>query len=88
MEEIKDPLFKRSGHGLRPLNRLKGGIQTDFDSVFRETWTSLATRNSNLKQGSLSGARVANFVLSEEECFFINSERSLLVARTIAQEPR
>lgn len=86
VEEINAPLFKRSGHGMRPLNRLKGGIQTDFDAVFRETWTSLATRNSNLKQGSLSGARVANFVLSEEECFFINSERSLLVARTVAQE--
>ncbi len=86
VEQINDPLFKRSGHGLRPINRLRSGIQTDFDSVFRETWTSLATRNDNLKKGSLTGARVANFVLSEEECFFINSERSLLVARVIAQE--
>ena len=86
VEEINDPLFKRSAHGLRPINRVRGGIQTDFDAVFRETWTSLASRNSNLKKGSLTGARVANFLLSEEECFFINSERSLLVARTIAQE--
>ena len=61
-------------------------ISTDFDIVFRETNTSLATRNNNLLKGSLTGSKIVHFIVSKEECFFIDSEHSLKVANILFSE--
>lgn len=83
VEEIRQPLFKRTAYGLQAINPPKG-LCTDFDFVYRESNVSLATKNRNLKVGSLRGPLVVNFTVSSEECFYIDSERSLQIAEIIA----
>lgn len=83
VEELRDPLFQRNSHGLQPINPPKG-VSTDFDIVYRETNTALATKSSNLCGGSLTGPAVVNFLVSREECFFINSEQTLKIAEIIS----
>lgn len=85
VEELRDPLFKREGHGLKALNPAKG-VSTDFDIVYRESHTSLATRNYNFQAGSLTGASIVNFIVSKDESFFINTELKLKIAKIIAEE--
>ncbi len=80
VEEIRDPLYERTPHGLLAINPHKG-ISTDFDAIYRESNTSLTTKSINFKTGSLTGSKVVNFIVSKEECFFINSHMNLEIAR-------
>lgn len=84
VEEIKDPLFRRMPHGLSPVNPDKG-ISVDFEIIYRESNTSLATKNINFKTGALTGPKVVNFIVSKEECFFIDSQMNLDIARKISE---
>lgn len=85
VEEIKFPLYRRSSHGLQPIN-LQKNFSSDFEIIYCDTSTSLSTRNKNLKFGSLSGSTIVNFLVSPEECFFIDSERKLKIARVMEEE--
>ena len=73
VEELRTQLFKRDSHGLQSLNPPKG-LTTDFDIIYRETNASLATRNRNFKKGALDGPSVVHFVVSQDECFFVEVE--------------
>jgi len=84
VEEVKDPLFKRMPHGLMAINPAKG-LSTDFDVVYRESNTSLATKNINFKTGSLTGPKIVNFIVSRDESFFINSHMNLEIARKMCE---
>ena len=79
VQEIRSPLYKRASFGLQPLNP-PVGFSTDFDTVYCQTNTFLATRNKNFSSGALMGPRVVNFVVSERENLFINSEHTLQIA--------
>lgn len=85
VEAIHSDLFKRSSHGLVPLNR-SGDIYSDFDVIYRDVKTCLATQTKNFKKGSLMGPSVVSFEVSTAECFFISSEKDLKVAKLLAQE--
>lgn len=82
--EIQDQLYRRSSHGLVPLNNF-GNFISDFDTVYSEVRTCMATRNSNLKTGSLTGAKIVNFIVPREEAFFIHTKRDFEIARLIVQ---
>jgi CMP-N-acetylneuraminic acid synthetase len=82
VEEIREGLFKRTPHGLMQINS-KGALTSDFDIVYGETRTTLATMNKNIKKGSLTGSRIVNFVLPKEENFFIHTKRDLEIARLL-----
>ena len=82
VEEIKEPVFCRTSFGLRAVNSVTG-IRSDFDFVYREGNVAIATRNSNLRSGSLIGARPANFIVAHEESFFIDSEKGLRIAHIL-----
>ena len=84
VEEIHSQLFRRSAHGLETINPT-GEMSSDFDIIYRDAKTCLATRNRNLARGSLTGASVASFVVSAAECFFIGSEDDLRIAHIMAQ---
>jgi glycosyltransferase involved in cell wall biosynthesis len=84
VEEIESPLYRKTGYGLKPINPPRG-FTTDFDTIYRESNTFLATKNRNLKSGSLTGATIANFVVSKKECFMIDSEMDLEVARMLVK---
>lgn len=85
VEETNSPLYKKGAHGLQPINP-RGELSSDFTTIYRECSTALATKNKNLKTGSLTGSSIVNFIVSNEEGFFINSERTLKIAKIIAEE--
>ena len=82
VEEIKDLLFKRGPHGMQPINPQKG-LTIDFDIVYREANIALATKNRNLGNGAVTGPTTVHFVVPNDECFFIDSERKLKIADII-----
>jgi glycosyltransferase involved in cell wall biosynthesis len=82
VEEINEPLFKRMPHGLVQINS-KGILTSDFDIVYGETRTCMATKNTNLKKGSLTGSKIVNFLVPKEERFFIHTESDLKIARLL-----
>jgi len=83
VEEISYPVFQRLNNGLVPVNR-RNAMAGDIGKLYRETMATLATRNKNIKAGSLTGASVVNFVAPEAESFGVTSEQQLEVARILA----
>lgn len=80
VEEIEQTVFRRTRHGLEPLNRV-GSFRSDFDLLYRDVRSCIATRNRVLTTGSLQGKSAVSFVVSAAECFFIDSEHKLRLAR-------
>lgn len=85
VEEIREPIYRRSPFGLRPINPAKG-VSSDFDALYRESNTAIAVKNANFASGSLTGPSVANFIVEPDRCFFINSEQSLKIANILDEE--
>lgn len=85
VEEIRSRVFRRTPHGLEPLNS-RGELSSDFDLLYRDPQTCIATRNRNLSTGSLAGKSVASFIVSAAECFFIDSEHAIRVARHMVND--
>ncbi len=84
VEEINKPLYKRTHYGLQRINVAKN-LTSDFDKIYQETYTALATRNRNFNTGSLTGPKIVNYIIPHEECFFISSPLMLEVARKIVE---
>jgi glycosyltransferase involved in cell wall biosynthesis len=80
VEEINGQVFRRTRHGIELLNRL-GELRSDFDMIYRDVQTCVAVRNRNLRTGSLMGRSTVSFVVSAAECFFIDSDHKLKIAR-------
>jgi len=80
VEELGGQVFRRTPHGLEILNR-RGAFRSDFDIIYRDAQTCIATRMSNLPSGSLTGKSVVSFIVSAAECFFIDSQHKLEIAR-------
>ncbi|HOY66357.1 MAG TPA: hypothetical protein PLP29_05670, partial [Candidatus Ozemobacteraceae bacterium] len=83
VQEIHDPLLKRTPNGLVPINYSRG-IRTDFDTIYLQARTASATKNINLKTGSLTGSKIVNFVVPKEESFFIENKKDLEIARLLS----
>jgi glycosyltransferase involved in cell wall biosynthesis len=82
VEEIKEPVLCRTPFGLKAVNSVNG-FRTDSDFVYREANIALATRNKNLRAGSLVGPCPINFIVAQEESFFIDSEKKLRIAHIL-----
>ncbi len=85
VEEIRSQLFRRTRHGLETLNR-SGELRTDYDVVYRDVLSCVATRNRNLPSGSLTGHSIVSFVVPSAECFLIDSAQKLRIAQLMAGE--
>jgi glycosyltransferase involved in cell wall biosynthesis len=85
VEELKGNLFKRSAHGLLPINPFPN-ISTDFNCIYREANTSLALLNKNIRTGSMLGPQIVHFPVNQNEYFFINSEQKLKIAEILLKE--
>ena len=83
VEVIDSQVFRRTPHGLEALNR-RGNIESDFNVIYRDSQTCIATRNANLIRGSMTGSTIVNFELSAPESFFIQTPYHLKVARLMA----
>jgi glycosyltransferase involved in cell wall biosynthesis len=82
LEKFNHPLYRRSAHGLEAINPPKV-MTIDFETVFVDSQTAMATKTINFPKGSLTGSMISNFIVSEDECFVINSNQSLRIAQTI-----
>jgi hypothetical protein len=69
------------------MNR-RGELRSDFDVIYRDVQTCIAVRNRNLPTGSLMGRSAVSFIVSAAECFFIDSEHKLRIARLISADIR
>ena len=82
--EIKEQsLFVRDRFGLRPLylaDSYMGG-----QGFYSDARTCVATRSSIIARGSLVGPRVASFVISPIESFFIGDPDNLRIARMVVR---
>jgi len=85
VEELEGSLFKRSAHGLQPINSFSS-LSTDFNCIYREANTSLALLNKNIKTGSMLGPQIVHFAVNKNEYFFINSEQKLKIAEILLGE--
>jgi len=91
VREVEEDLYKRSSHGLVPITP-QVRMKSDFDVVYATVPSSSAIRNSNLKTGSLTGARISHFIIPQEETFFIRTKRDyeiakILKGKTLMQAP-
>jgi glycosyltransferase involved in cell wall biosynthesis len=82
---VHSDLFKRTRHGLEHLND-GGDLKSDFDYIYQDASTFSAIQNKNLIRGSLQGSSVVYFEVSEDEAFFIDSEKKLKISDLIVKE--
>ena len=54
VEEITSQVLRRTPYGVEVVNR-RGELRSDFDVIYRDVQTCVATRNRNLPSGSLMG---------------------------------
>lgn len=87
VNQMDRPVFRRSEHGLVPVVQERG-FNSDFDALYAEARIALATRNANLKVGSLTGTKIVNFVVSQDESFFIHTQRDLEIARIMYHQEK
>ena len=87
VEIIAQPLYKRGPHGLESINPQRGLI-SDFDTIYADTRTCVATRNSCLRDGSITGSRVVHFEIMDAEKFGIRNSNDLIVARSLVKGNR
>jgi CMP-N-acetylneuraminic acid synthetase len=80
VEEITTRVFRRTAHGIEMLNR-RGELRSDFDTIYRDVQTCVAVRNRNFPTGSLMGRSTVSYIVSAAECFFIDSEHKMQIAR-------
>ncbi len=85
VEEITSQVLRRTPYGVEVVNR-RGELRSDFDVIYRDVQTCVATRNRNLPSGSLMGRSTVSFIVSAAECFFIDSEHKLRIARLMATD--
>jgi glycosyltransferase involved in cell wall biosynthesis len=83
VEEINSQVFRRTRHGLESLNR-NSELKSDFDIIYRDLLSCVATLNSNFPSGSLTGRTTVSYVAPPAECLNIDSEQKLHIARIIA----
>jgi glycosyltransferase involved in cell wall biosynthesis len=87
VEEIDQTVFRRTRYGLEALNN-RGELRSDFDVIYRDVRTCIATRSRNLKKGSLLGNNIVSFIVSAAECFVIDSDHKLRIARLMSGDLR
>lgn len=85
VEEINRLVFKKTPHGLELINPQRE-FRTEFDTVYHEANTAIATRNKIISIGSLLGSRVSNFIVVSDESFFINNKKMLDIAQIMFEQ--
>jgi glycosyltransferase involved in cell wall biosynthesis len=85
VEKMNQQVYKRGNNGLTPLN-IFNGLNSNFDSIYREANIALALKISNIKNGSLRGSKIVHFEVDANECYFIDSIQKHRIAKIIADD--
>lgn len=83
VEEILSQIFRRTRHGMEPVNR-QGEFRSDFDLLYRDLLSCVATYNRNFRTGSLTGRSIVSYVMPPAECMNIDTQQKLEIARILA----
>ena len=84
VEVIQRQLYRRSGHGLEAIN-IRGELSSDFDTLYRDASTCVATRNKYFSRGNIIGPSVVGFEVTEKESLFIGSEIQYKLAELLLE---
>lgn len=84
VEKVSGDLLRRTSAGVESLSG-EGQILRDSSAVFRDSKTFTVFRTRNLEDSEIRGLRSVAFEVRQEETFFVNSERNLMVAEFIAK---
>jgi glycosyltransferase involved in cell wall biosynthesis len=83
VEEIFSQVFRRSRYGMEPVNR-QGDFRSDFDLLYRDLLSCVATYNRNFRTGSLTGRSIVSYVMPPAECMTIDTDQKMEIARIVA----
>lgn len=83
VEEIVDQVFRRTRFGIEPVNRT-GDFRSDFDTLYKDLLSCIATFSRNFRSGSLTGHSTISYVIPSAESLNIDSDQRLKLARIIA----
>jgi glycosyltransferase involved in cell wall biosynthesis len=82
VEEILSQVFRRTKYGMEPVNR-EGDFRSDFDLLYKDLLSCVATYNRNFPTGSMTGKSIVSYVIPAAECFNIDSDQKLNIARIV-----
>jgi len=86
VEELRSSIYKRTAFGLISLSGNSNNMEVSVgESLYRDVSTCVALQNKNIKSGSLTGAKMAGFIVSVAESFFISSAHEMKVARSLLE---
>ncbi len=85
VEKMNQQVYKRGNNGLTPLN-IFNGLNSDFDSIYREANIALALKISNMRHGSLTGSKIVHFEVDSNECYYVDSIQKLKIANIISSD--
>ena len=82
VKEVESPLFQKTAHGLMQIN-YKGFMKSDFDTLYLETDTCIAVKNSVVKKGSVTGSKIVSTIAPNDEIFYIRSEQDMIISEAL-----
>lgn len=82
VEEIVSQVFRRTRFGMEPVNRI-GDFRSDFDTLYKDLLSCIATYTRNFRVGSLTGHSIVSYVIPSAECLNIDSDQKLKLARIV-----
>jgi hypothetical protein len=78
-------LFERTSHGLSQINR-KGFLLSDFDILYQDLGSCIASTNQNIAKGRMVGSSVVSTVSPENETHYINNAQDLKVSKYLMEK--
>ncbi len=82
VKEVESTLFEKTPHGLMQIN-YKGFMMSDFDTLYLDTKTCIAVKNSVISRGSHTGSSIVSTISPGDETWYINSQQDLFISETI-----
>ena len=85
VREMSSVLFERTSHGLSQINR-KGFLLSDFDILYQDLGSCIASTNQNIAKGRMVGSSVVSTVSPENETHYINNAQDLKVSKYLMEK--
>lgn len=79
VKEMDSILFERTSHGLSQVNH-KGFLISDFDILYQDLGSCIASTNKNIQKGRMVGSSVVGTISPENETHYINNAQDLKIS--------
>jgi hypothetical protein len=85
VREMSSVLFERTSHGLSQINR-KGFLVSDFDILYQDLGSCVASTNLNIAKGRMVGPSVVSTISPENETHYINNMQDFEISKYLMEE--